>query len=269
MQDITANMKGGVMEAIVSNAIVHSYFKKLQDALSLDVVVVGGGPSGLVASESLAKKGFKVALFDSKLSPGGGMWGGAMMFNELVIQKEAWHILEEFNIKYTKISEDLATADSIQATSSLIYHSSKAGVKVFNCISVEDVVFINNRVSGVVINWTPIGRLDMHVDPLMVRSKVVLDATGHPSEIAKITAQKNNIKLNTVTGMIMGEMSLSIDEGEKSTIENTKEAYPGLYVSGMAANGVFGSFRMGPIFGGMLQSGKSAAESIAKELSNE
>ena len=37
----------------------------------------------------------------------------------------------------------------------------------------------------------------------------------------------------------------------------------------MAANGVFGSFRMGPIFGGMLQSGKSAAESIAKELSNE
>ena len=55
----------------------------------------------------------------------------------------------------------------------------------------------------------------MHVDPLMVRSKVVLDATGHPSEIAKITAQKNNIKLNTVTGMIMGEMSLQLMKVKK------------------------------------------------------
>jgi thiamine thiazole synthase len=64
----------------------------------------------------------------------------------------------------------------------------------------------------------------------------------------------------------MGEKSLSVDEGEKSTIENTKEVYPGLFVSGMAANGVFGSFRMGPIFGGMLLSGKRAAELIEKEL---
>ena len=49
-------------------------------------------------------------------------------------------------------------------------------------------------------------------------------------------------------------------------VENTKEIYPGLFVSGMAANGVSGSFRMGPIFGGMLMSGKKAAELICAKL---
>ena len=50
------------------------------------------------------------------------------------------------------------------------------------------------------------------------------------------------------------------DKGEKEIVENTKEVYPGLIVAGMAVNAVFGAPRMGPIFGGMLLSGKRAAE---------
>jgi thiamine thiazole synthase len=34
----------------------------------------------------------------------------------------------------------------------------------------------------------------------------------------------------------------------------------------MAANGVSGSFRMGPIFGGMLRSGKKVAQLICTKL---
>ena len=48
--------------------------------------------------------------------------------------------------------------------------------------------------------------------------------------------------------------------------ENTKEVFPGLIVSGMAANAAFGGPRMGPIFGGMLLSGKRAAEIIIERL---
>jgi len=33
----------------------------------LDVAIVGGGPSGLVAGYNLAKDGFKVALFETNL----------------------------------------------------------------------------------------------------------------------------------------------------------------------------------------------------------
>lgn len=64
------------MEQIVSTGIIDSYFAKLKSNLSIDVAIVGGGPSGIVAAYYLAKAGKKVALFDRKLAPGGGMWGG-------------------------------------------------------------------------------------------------------------------------------------------------------------------------------------------------
>ena len=50
-------------ERIITRAIIDRYFKKLKENLSVDVAVVGGGPSGLVCGYFLAKKGFKVILF--------------------------------------------------------------------------------------------------------------------------------------------------------------------------------------------------------------
>ena len=49
-------------------------------------------------------------------------------------------------------------------------------------------------------------------------------------------------------------------------VEKTGEVYPGLYVMGMAAATVYGIPRMGPTFGGMLFSGRKAAEQIIKKL---
>jgi thiazole-adenylate synthase len=58
----------------------------------------------------------------------------------------------------------------------------------------------------------------------------------------------------------MGEKSMWAEVGEEEIIQNTREVYPGLIVAGMAANATCGSPRMGAIFGGMLLSGKRAAE---------
>ena len=88
------------MEQIVSTGIIDSYFAKLKSNLSIDVAIVGGGPSGIVAAYYLAKAGKKVALFDRKLAPGGGMWGGAMMFNDIVVQEEAMPIVRELGVSY-------------------------------------------------------------------------------------------------------------------------------------------------------------------------
>ncbi len=254
------------MEQIVSAGIVDSFFQKFKENLSVDVAIVGGGPSGLVAAYYLAKQGVKVTLYERKLAPGGGMWGGAMMFNEIVVQEEALHILKEFGIQHKHYSGQYYTVDSVHATAALTYHPTRAGATIFNCTSIEDVVFHNNRVSGLVINWAPVHRERMHVDPMVIMAKAVIDATGHDCEVARTLERKNNIRLNTETGKVMGERSLSIEEAERTTVENTKEIYPGLYVSGMASNGVSGSYRMGPIFGGMLLSGQKVAELVANQL---
>ena len=116
------------------------------------------------------------------------------------------------------------------------------------------------------VNWTPVLREGMHVDPLNILAKIVIDGTGHDSEIAATVARKNGSRLATETGGVIGERSLDVIAGEEEVVNGTKEIYPGLFVSGMAANGVSGSFRMGPIFGGMLMSGKKAAELICAKL---
>ena len=254
------------MEQIVSTGIIDSYFAKLKSNLSIDVAIVGGGPSGIVAAYYLAKAGKKVALFDRKLAPGGGMWGGAMMFNDIVVQEEAMPIVRELGVSYKDAGNGTYIMDSVHTTSALIYGATKAGATIFNCYSVEDVIFKNNTVSGVVVNWTPVLREGMHVDPLNILAKIVIDGTGHDSEIAATVARKNGSRLATETGGVIGERSLDVIAGEEEVVNGTKEIYPGLFVSGMAANGVSGSFRMGPIFGGMLMSGKKAAELICAKL---
>ena len=63
----------------------------------------------------------------------------------------------------------------------------------------------------------------------------------------------------------IGERSLDVVSGEEEVVNGTKEIYPGLYVCGMAASAVSGTPRMGPIFGGMLMSGKKVADLITRE----
>jgi thiamine thiazole synthase len=253
-------------EKIITQAIIDRYFQKLKESLSVDVAVVGGGPSGLVCSYYLVSKGFKVALFERKLSIGGGMWGGGMMFNEIVVQDEGKRILDVFGIRSHPYAEGYYTADSVEAISTLCSKAAHSGVTIFNLLSAEDLILRENRVTGLVLNWTAVEMASLHVDPLTIESKFVVDATGHATEVVAILQRKNDVKLLTKTGKIMGERSLWAEAAERDTMLNTREVFPGLYVTGMAANAAFGSYRMGPIFGGMLLSGEKAAELIAEEL---
>jgi thiazole biosynthesis enzyme len=253
-------------ERIITQAIIDRYYEKLKENLSVDVAIVGGGPSGLVCSYYLAGKGFKVNLFERKLSIGGGMWGGGMMFNEIVVQEEGKRILDDFGIRSRPYSNGYYTADSIEAISTLCSKAVRSGVTIFNLISAEDLIIRENQITGLVLNWTAVEMANLHVDPLTIESKFVVDATGHATEVVAILQKKNDIRLFTETGKIVGEKSLWADAAEQDTMTNTREVFPGLYVCGMAANATFGSYRMGPIFGGMLLSGEKVAALITEQL---
>ncbi len=252
-------------EVIITKAITESYMKDLLDYSELDVAIVGAGPSGMVAGYYLAKNKVKVAIFERKLSVGGGMWGGGMMFSRIVVQNEAKEILDELDIPARQYQEGYHVADAVEAVSTLCSRCIKAGVRIFNLLTVEDVMIReNDRITGLVLNWSAVSLANLHVDPLAVRSKLVIDATGHDAEVCRIVSRKTGAGV-----VVSGEKSMWAEVGERDIIDNTKQVCPGLLVTGMAANAVFGGPRMGAIFGGMLLSGKKTAElaiNLLKEI---
>ncbi|MBW2163800.1 MAG: thiazole biosynthesis protein [Deltaproteobacteria bacterium] len=255
-------------EIKISRAILSRFMAKFSDYLELDVAIVGAGPSGLMAALRLAQKGHKVAVFERKLSIGGGMWGGGMMFNEIVVQEQGAAILKDLGITVEDAGDGYYTADSVECTSTLTSLACKAGARIFNLMTVEDVLVRENTVTGLVINWSAVDIAGFHVDPLAVRAGYVVESTGHDTEVLRVIQNKTGERLLTDTGEIMGERSMWAEVAENTTLENTKEAFPGVFVAGMAANATFGSFRMGPIFGGMLLSGERVAELIDERLSS-
>jgi len=250
---------------VVTRTIFGRFSKEFQDCFEVDVAIAGGGPAGLTAAKYLSNAGKKVVLFERKLSIGGGMWGGGMTFPVIVVQKESKHLLEEVQINVKDEGNGYYSADSIEAITKLCSSAIDAGVRVFNTISVEDVLLKGKKVNGFVINWSAVEIAKLHVDPISIRAKYCIDATGHAAEICNIVRRKVG-PLNTPSGDLEKERSMCAEMGERTVVENTKEAYPGLFVAGMGANAVYGAPRMGPIFGGMLLSGKRAAELILKKL---
>ena len=248
-------------DVTISRAIIENFTEEFKQALDVEVAIGGAGPAGMTAGYYLAKKGIKTVIFERSLRPGGGMPGGGMMFNTIVVQQEAKEMLDEFDIRNEEYEKGYYVADAVEASAALCFKAVQAGVKIFNLMSIEDVMIRHDdRVTGLVLSWSAVEIAGLHVDPLSIRSKAVIDATGHAAEVCHIVVDKLGGRLKTENGGIMGERSMWAEVAESRIMDNTIEVYPGLIVAGMAANAVLGAPRMGPIFGGMLLSGRQAAE---------
>ena len=144
-----------------------------------------------MAARYLAEAGVKVAIYEKKLSLGGGMWGGGMMFPRIVVQEEARYILEDFGIRYKEYQPGYYVANSVESVAKLIASATSAGAEVFNLVNFVDVIIRgDNRIIGIVINWEPVTAQRVHVDPLMIRAKLVIDGTGHDAAVCNTILQK-------------------------------------------------------------------------------
>lgn len=255
----------GLDDIAVTKGIFKRFAREFEKYMEVDVAIAGAGPAGLTAARFLAEAGKKVVIFERKLSPGGGMWGGGMTFPVIIVTGESKKILEEIEVDLTDEGEGYYSADSVESVSKACASAIDAGAKLFNAITVEDVLIRNQEINGFVLNWSAVESAGLHVDPLSIRAQYCIDATGHDTEVCEVV-QKKVGELNTPSGKIENEKSMCAEIGEKTVVENTKEVYPGLFVSGMAANAVYGAPRMGPIFGGMIRSGRKVAEEIINKL---
>ncbi|MFH1788803.1 MAG: sulfide-dependent adenosine diphosphate thiazole synthase [Candidatus Altiarchaeota archaeon] len=250
-------------EKDVTRAIVAGFSKELLDHAENDVVIVGGGPSGLTAAKVLAEAKVKVLVIERNNYLGGGFWIGGYLMNKITVRAPGQKVLDEIGVPYEEYVKGLYVADGPHACSKLIGAACDAGAKILNMTRVDDVVLREkNRVGGVVINWTPISALPREitcVDPIALQSKVVIDGTGHDAEVIQSLERRGLIKTK-------GYGAMWVEKSEDAVVEHTGEAYPGLIAMGMAVSTLYGLPRMGPTFGAMLLSGKKAAEEALKML---
>jgi len=248
-----------VDELIISRAILDAHHRKLSRCLDSDVLIVGGGPAGLVAAAHLAKQHRRVVILERQLSPGGGIWGGGMAMNDVVVQAEALHLLTAIGLKPERVDDDHFTVDAIAMASALISAAVQAGAVLLNLTFMEDVCLRNGAVDGLVVNRTRIGDA-LPVDPIVFRTQAVIDTTGHEAAVVEKLRKRHLLPPDV---SVAGEQPMNAAAGESFVVEHTAQVMPGLYVAGMAVCATFGGPRMGPIFGGMLLSGEKAAKLVA------
>ncbi len=244
-----------MIETEISRVIIQQYTRRLSEHLENDVVIVGAGPAGLAAAYYLSKAGVKTTIVEKKLSIGGGIWGGAAGYNVVVFEDK--DILDEIGVT-TKKGGDLYTADAIEFATALGYKAKKAGAEIFNLTEAEDIVLKQDVVKGVVVNNASIRTIGLHVDPFCICSKYLIDATGHQAELVSMLKRRKP----ELFPKELQEYFMDVETSEAGVVEKTGEIYPGLYVAGMSVCDTYNLPRMGPIFGGMLKSGKKVAELI-------
>ncbi len=245
-----------VSEKEITRAIAEMFYETFMDYADSDVIIIGAGPSGLMAGKELASMGLKALIVEQNNYIGGGFWIGGFMMNPITVREPANKILDELNIKYKKVSEGLYATPGPNACSKLIAAACDAGVKFLNLTKVDDLILRDGRVSGVVVNWMPVSALPRNitcVDPVALEAKVVIDASGHDAVAVKRLMDRGLVKF-------AGMSPMWVEKSEDAVVEHTKEVYPGLIAAGMAVTETFGLPRMGPTFGAMLLSGKKAAE---------
>ena len=270
----------GLLKRDITRHIAREYYQEFDQLIESDVIIVGAGPSGLICAHDLARMGIKTLVVEQGLALGGGFWSGGYLMNKATICAPAHKILEEAGVpdnvnlnflkeagvpcKQIKECEGMYMVDPPHATGALIAAAYGAGAKIMNLTRVVDLILRGDRaLEGVVVNSTTAemaGHDIIHVDPIALESKIVVDATGHDAVVVNLLNKRGLYQ------QVPGNGAMWVSRSEEEVMDRTGEVFANCFVIGLAVAAVFGTPRMGPAFGSMLLSGRYGAELIEKKL---
>jgi len=262
-----------IRERDVSREMSKRYFQDLYKYADADVIIVGSGSAGLACAYELSKHPeISVALIEQSVSPGGGAWLGGQLFSSMVVRKPADRFLKELGLEYEEEEDYVILKHAAQYTSTIMSKVLDApNVKLFNATCAEDLIVKDNRVAGVVTNWSTVTLFGHDtqscMDPNVLEAKVVVSACGHDGPFGA-TGVKRLQELGLVD-KVPGMFALDMNKAEDAVVANTREVYPGMIITGMEVAEVDGCPRMGPTFGAMFISGQKAAYLALKKLGKE
>ncbi|CAO3677249.1 unnamed protein product [Rhizopus stolonifer] len=261
-----------IRESQVSREMVTRYMNDMLHYAESDVVIVGCGSAGLSCAWELSKDpSLKIAIIEQSVSPGGGCWLGGQLFSAMVVRKPADKFLDELEIPYDEKDDYVVVKHAALFTSTILSKILlRPNVKLFNATAVEDLIVKNNKVAGVVTNWTLVTlnhNTQSCMDPNVIESKVIVSGTGHDGPMGA-----SGVKRLESIGLIdhkKGMLSLDMNAAEDDIVRYTREVVPGMVVTGMELAELDGAPRMGPTFGAMLISGQKAAYAVRASLARQ
>jgi ribulose 1,5-bisphosphate synthetase/thiazole synthase len=93
-----------VSEKDVSRAIVSEFAATFEEFVESDVVIVGAGPSGLMAARALADAGRRVVIIERNNYLGGGFWIGGYLMNKITARAPSQLEFAELGIPFKEAS---------------------------------------------------------------------------------------------------------------------------------------------------------------------
>ncbi|SAM63179.1 probable Thiamin biosynthetic enzyme [Ustilago bromivora] len=273
IEDFSGNYRfAPIKESHTSRAMTWRYMADMLSCAVSDIVIIGAGSAGLTCAYTLAKSrpDLSITILEASVAPGGGAWLGGQLMSGMVIRKPAHNLLVELGVPFDDQGSYVVVKHAALFTSTLM---SKLlvmdNVKLFNATCCEDLIIKKDsqgvqRVNGVVTNWTLVTMahgLQSCMDPQTITAPVVIGACGHDGPFGAFS-----VKRLSSAGLIkLGDMRpMDMNHSEGLIVNNTREVFPGLIVSGMELSEHDGHPRMGASFGGMIGSGQKAAYEAIK-----
>ncbi|XP_004496859.1 thiamine thiazole synthase, chloroplastic-like [Cicer arietinum] len=249
-----------IEESIVSREISRCYITNM--VTYTDVVILGDSSSGLSCAYGLSKNpNIGIAIIEQSVSPGGGAWLDGQLLSAMVVRKPVDLFLDEIEVDYDEREEYVVIKHVALFTSTILSKLLvRSNMKLFNAVAAEDLIVKEGRVGGVVTNWALVSMkhdIQSCMNPHAMEAKVVVSSCGHDGPFGA-----NGLKMLERVGMIdfvRGINSLDMNTSEHAFVRLTKEIVPGMIITGMEVAEMYGTPRVGLIFGAMMISGQKTA----------